>query len=83
MVYSNQRAGFAQYNSYAMNMDRKNQNCHNCGGFRHLARNYRNRGTGNKIRERKRLEYRKRRIIEGENKNNNNLNGNKDLIVLN
>ena len=39
------------------------------------------------MKEERRLEYKKnkngeRRIIEGENRQNNNLNGNRDLIVL-
>ena len=41
-----QRAVFAQCNPQAMDIDRrKNWNYYNCGGFRHLARNYRNRRT--------------------------------------
>jgi len=66
MVHSNQRAGFAQYNTYAMKVDRGNRNCYSCGEFEHLVRNCRNRE--NRIREGRRLEYRKRRMIEGENR---------------
>ena len=57
-----------------MDMDRKNKNYYNYGGFGHLARNCRNRGIGNRIGEGRRLEYKKRRMIK-ENENNNNLNG--------
>jgi len=40
-----QEAGFPQRNPYAMDVDRReNRNCYACGGFRHLARNCRNRG---------------------------------------
>jgi len=42
IVHSNQRAGFAQHNPYAMDIDKGNRNCYNCRGFGHLARNYRN-----------------------------------------
>ena len=79
MVCPNQRAGFAQHNLYTMDMDYKNQNCYNYRRFGHLARNYRNRRTENRIGEEKRLEYRERR----ENKQDRNLNGDKNLIVLN
>jgi len=54
-----------------------------------MTRYCRNRETKNRIGERKKLEYKenknneKKRIIEGINKQNNNLNGDKDLIVLN
>jgi len=78
MVCPNQRAEFAQHNPYAMDIDYRNQNCYNCRGFGHLAINYRNRGTGNRIGKERRLEYRKRR----ENRQDRNLNGDKNLIVL-
>ena len=70
-----------------MEVDHRNRNCYNCGGFRYLARNYRNRGTGGRIRKGRRLEYGnrnngERRIIEGGDKPNN-LNGEQDLILLN
>ena len=58
MVYPNQRAGFTQYNSYAIDVDHKNRNCYNYRGFGYLARNCRNRGIGGRIREGRRLEYR-------------------------
>jgi len=82
MVCSNKRAEFAQCNPYTMDMNRGNRNCYNCGGFGHLARNCRNRGTGNRIGKGKRLEYGKERIIEGGNKSNSNLNRDQDLILL-
>jgi len=41
-----------------MDIDRgKNWNCHNCGSFGHLARNFKNKRTENKIGEGRRLEY--------------------------
>ena len=52
-----------------------------------MAKHCRNRGTGSRIREERRLEYRRNknneewRIIEEENGWNNNLNGDRDLIV--
>jgi len=41
-----------------MEVDKGNRNCYNCRGFGHLARDCRNRRTGNRIREGKRVEYR-------------------------
>jgi len=59
-----------------MDVDRKkNRNCYNYRGFGHLARNCRNRRTGNRIGEGRRLEY------GGNGKQN--LNGKRDLILLN
>ena len=56
IVCPNMRAELAQKNLYTMNMDkRKNQNCYNCGKFRHLAKNCRNRR--NRIEKGRRLEY--------------------------
>jgi len=71
-----------------MEMDRINRNCYDCGGFGHLARNYRNRGKKGRTGEGRRLEYKgnngQRRMIEEKNKKfSNNLNGNGDLIVSN
>jgi len=80
MMYSNQRVGFAQYNLYAMDIDRGNRNCYSCGEFGYLVRNCRNRE--NRIGDRRRLEYRERRMIERGNRQDNNLNGDKDLIIL-
>ena len=86
MVHPQQRVEFAQRNFYTMDMDRKKRrNCYSCGDFEHLARNCGNRRIENRIGERKRLEY-------GSNGNNgqrrinkdgqNNLNGERDLIVF-
>ena len=82
MVHPNQRAKFTQYNPYTIDMDRGNRNCYNYRGFGYLARNCRNRETGDRIGKKRRLEYRQRRIIEGGNKDISNLNGDKNLIVL-
>ena len=48
IVHSNQRVGLVQCNPYAMKVDRGNRNCYNCGRFRHLMRNYRNKGIENR-----------------------------------
>jgi len=40
MVYSQQRAGLAQCNPYAIEVDR---NCYTCGGFGHMSQYCRNR----------------------------------------
>ena len=69
-----QRAGFVPHNLQAMDVDRReNQNCYNCREFRHLARNYKNKGK--RVEQGKRMEY-------GENKQDN-LNGNGDLMIPN
>ena len=77
MMHSNQRAEFAQCNLYAMDVNQENRNCYSCGGFGYLARNCRNRRTGNKIEEGRRLEY-----GQGNNEQSN-LNGEGNLIVFN
>jgi len=50
---------FTPCNLYAIKVDCKNRNCYNCRRFRHLARNYRNRGTKNRIEKGIILEYRR------------------------
>jgi len=61
-----------------MEVDHRNRNCYNCGRFKHLARNCKNRKTGDRIGKGRRLEY------EGDNgPYNNNLNKDRDLIVSN
>jgi len=83
IVCPNQRARLAQHNLYIIDIDRENRNCYSCGRFGHLARNYRNRGIGNRIGEGRKLEYENKRMIKKENgQNNSNLNGDRDLIVL-
>ena len=81
IVCSNQRARSAQYNPYTMDVDQENKNCYICREFSHLARNCRNKKIGNKIRENRRLEYGQRLRVEGNNRQNN-LNREKDLVVL-
>jgi len=63
MMTPQQRIGFSQRNSYAMDVNRReNRNCYTCGEFGHLARNCRNRGITN-------------RRIEVDQDSNSNLNG--------
>jgi len=64
-------------------VDYGNRNYYNYRRFRHLVINCRNRGTENRIREGRRLEYGNKRMIEEENGQEENLNGDRDLIVLN
>jgi len=82
MVHPPQRARFVQKNPYIMKVDRSNRNCYNCRGFGHPARYCRNRRTGNRIGEGRRLEYKGQRREEG-GKEPSNLNGEGDLIVFN
>ena len=70
-----------------MNIDYRNRNSYNCEGFGQLARNCRNKRTGDGIEEGRKLEYengnnRQRLRIEGGNRQNSNLNRNQDLILL-
>ena len=87
IVCMNQQARFAPCNPYAMDIGRGNRNCYNYGGFEYLARNCMNRGIRDIIRKERRLEYgnesnEQRRMIEEDNKQNNNLNGDENLIIL-
>jgi len=88
MVHSQQRIELVQRNPYTMDVNRReNQNCYNCREFEHLVRNCRNREMGGKIKQGRRLEYGEnesngQRRIEEENGQQNNLNGDGNLIVL-
>jgi len=73
---------FLPRNPYAMEVDRSDRNCYNSGGFGHLVKHCRNRGTENRIGERRRLEYEGQRREE-EGKGSSNLNGKGNLIVFN
>ena len=84
MVCLNQQARFAPHNLYAMKVDHRNRNCYNYRGFGYMARQCRNQ----EIKESRRLEYidrnnGQRKTIKEENRQNNNLNRDKNLIVLN
>jgi len=84
MMCPNQRAGFTQYNLYAIDTNQENRNCYSCGEFGHLVRNCRNRGMENRTRERRKLEYgqnnEQKLMIKGGN-GQSNLNGDRDLII--
>ena len=81
IVCPQQRVGFTQCNPYAMNVDRReNRNCYNCGGFGYLSSNCRNRRTENRIGNGKKLEYRQRLMIKGNN-GQENLNRKRNLVV--
>ena len=64
MVYSQQRVGFAQRNSYAMDVNR-GRNCYACGGFGHMAWHCWNKGVENRIGKSRKLEYEQGGRIEG------------------
>ena len=83
IVCLNHQARFILYNLYTIEVDQGNRNYYNCRRFGHLARNCRNKKTENRIEKSRRLEYKKRRMIERSNEQNDNLNRDKDLIVLN
>ena len=82
MVYSNRRVRLAQRNPYAMDVDQENKNCFNCRRFGYIARNCRNKGTGNRIEKGRRLEYGQMLAIE-ENNRQNNLKEKENLIIFN
>ena len=71
-----------------MEVDYENGNCYKYGGFGHITRHYRNQRIEGRIGQGIKLEYRnsgnneERRMIKGGNGQNNNLNGDRDLIVL-
>ena len=81
IVHLTQQAGFVSWqNLYTIEVDHGNRNYYNYESFGHMARNCRNRGIGGRIGEERRLEYRnnrQRKMIEGENGQNQdtNLNG--------
>ena len=72
MVHPNQRVGLVQCNPYAIVQD-KRRNCYNCGRFGYLAQNCRRQIMG----QNKRMEYK-----DNKNHRQNNLNRERDLIVL-
>jgi len=86
MKHPQQREGIAQRNHYAMDIDR-GRNCYTCRGFGHMAQYCRNKGTGGRIGQGRRLEYgnesNRQRRTEGGNEQQDNLNGEQDLILLN
>ena len=82
IVYLIQQARFVPQNPYTIDIDRGNRNCYNCKSFGHWARNCRNRGIRDRIGKDKRLKYRGN-VQETENNRQNNLNGKRDLIILN
>lgn len=70
----------------AMDVDQENRNCYNCRRVEYLARNYRNRGIGNRIEKRRRLEYGQnngQRLMIEERNGQSNLNGKENIIVFN
>ena len=52
-----------------MDVNRRNRNWYNCRSFGHLAKNYRNRETGDRIGKDRILEY--ENMNDGQNGNNN------------
>ena len=53
IIYPTQQAEFVLHNPYAIGIDRGNRNYYSCGGFGHLAWNYRRQTMG----QRRRVEY--------------------------
>jgi len=66
---------------FAMDIDR-GRNCYACGGFRHIARNCRNRGIRGRVGENRRVEYGGGQIEEIMDMSNN-LKGAENLEFLN
>ena len=81
-IYSQQRVGFVQRNPYAIDVDRE-RNCYACGKSRHMAQHCKSRGVENRIGEGRRLEYRQRERIEGNNRQIDNLKVEENLETLN
>jgi len=82
MVLPQQKVRFAQRNPYTMDVNRE-RNYYTCGGFGHMAWHCRNRRVGNKIGEGRRLEYKRRERLEGNNGQMNNLKEEENLEFLN
>jgi len=85
IICPRQKVEIAQKNSYAIDMNRE-RNCYTYRGFRHIAWHCRNRGVGNRIGKRRRLEYgssknNRQKRVEERNRQNN-LNGEGNLIVF-
>ena len=70
-----------RWNPFAMDID-QGRNCYACGGFRHMARNCRNRGMGGRVGENRRVEYGGGKIEEIMDISNN-LKGAENLELLN
>ena len=66
---------------FTMDIDR-GRNCYACGGFRHMARNCRNRSMKGRVGDNRRVEYGGGRIEEI-NTFSNNLKEGEDLELLN
>ena len=66
---------------FAMEVD-QGRNCYACGGFGHMARHYRNRGSRGRVAENRRVEYGGGQIEEITNFPNN-LKGDENLELLN
>jgi len=76
-----QSIGIVQRDPYAIDVNRREgRNYYNCKGFRHMAKNYKNRRVGNRIGEGRKLKYEQGRIEE-ENRSSN-LKEEEDLIVF-
>ena len=56
MIQLQQRTGLAQYNLYAMEVD-KERNCYACGRFRHMVHYCRNQGQRGRMAKGRRVEY--------------------------
>ena len=65
--------------TYVMEMDQENRNCHNCGRFGYMVKHCRNWETENRIKKERKLKYRKNRNSRQQRivkkRNRHNLNG--------